>query len=663
MKMKVLWKKFLRTKLSIRLIYSFVLLAFLVSYIFLFRSLLLLSNIETAIRIIVLTVLGLLLLLYGFFDLVLLLTKKHKAVIFTSLIVIILSSGCIVGSAAINKVYGFISSIKKDTVIYTTNLIVMKNTTFENNDKFVVGMINNETDVEGNTLAYELIKKEKLNIKVEKYDTYFEILEKLYTGEIKGMFITSNYVAMYSGYEAYENIGKDVKEVFEYSKEMKNQDFIESKATVDKPFTILLMGVDSEHDGLKANAAFNGDTLMIISFNPHTLNATVFSIPRDTYVPIACLKGESSKINSSAAYGTKCVINTIQNLLDINIDYYVKMNFKGVVNLVDALGGIDITVPDKVNFCEQNSNRSFKQQDLLCIKSGYQHMNGEKALAFARHRKTLPAGDFQRVQHQQLVVEAIANSAKSLSSINDFYAILDAISKNMDTNMTTKEMLNLYNVGKSIVFGANSGQMITIQKTYLTGYDLTMYVNNLRGNVYTFQYYPQSLEEIKDALKITLEKKKAIVTKTFNFSVNDKYEEPIVGKKYYTVERNETLPSFKEKSLEYVKSWCEARNITIYVTEIVSGASGYDEELADGTVVSQSIGKGRLVKDLTSLTVGVIKKRSSIPDRTTSSTTTITSTSTTKREVNDDDINTTTTTKEVTTQAQTENGDNGIQLD
>lgn len=607
--MKIFWKKFRKTKLSIRLIYIFVLILFLISYGFLARSLLLLNGVETKLRIIVLCVLGTLFLLYSFFDLLLLLTKRHKTVIATSFVIMLISSISIIGSLAINKVYNLLDGISKEKIVYTTNLITLKDTKFANNKDFNVGIVNNETDIEGNVLAYELIKNEKLDITIEKYDTYFELLEKLYDGSLDGIFITSNYILMYEGYDAYENIGKEVKVHYELSKEMKNQDLIESSGTVTKPFTILLMGVDSTSDRLNANAAFNGDTLMIITFNPHTLSATVFSIPRDTYVPIACLKNnDSSKINSSAAYGTQCVINTVENLIDIDINYYVKINFKGVVDLVDALGGVDVTVPDKINFCEQNSKRSFKKEDLLCIKSGHQHMNGEQALAFARHRKTLPAGDFQRVQHQQLVVEGIANSAKSISSINDFYSILDAVSNNMDTNMSTNEMLNLYNVGKNMLFNSTKdGSMINIQKTYLTGYDLTMYVNNLRSRVYTFQYYEQSLEEIKEALKINLELIKPEITKTFNFSVNDKYEVPVIGKKYYTVQRNETIPDFSNKSLSYVKNWCESRNIAVNVTSIGPGASGYSQTLLNDTVIKQSVPRGKLVKEISSINVNVIK--------------------------------------------------------
>lgn len=598
--MKKFLKKFNNTKLSVRLVYIFVSIIFIFSYGYLFRSLLLLNNIETTLRVIALSVLGVLLLLYIIGNLLLLMSKKNKTVIFLSFIALLIAAVSLIGSLTINKVYGILDSMSKDKILYTTNMILLNDKEFSNTDDFKVGILNNETDVEGNILPKEYIKKEKLKVNVTEYDSNFELLEKLYGGELDAIFITSNYIIKFEGYDAYKNIENEVKVQFTYSKEMKNQDYIENPGTVDKPFTVLIMGVDSTSDVLNANQAFNGDTLMLMSFNPNTLNATVFSIPRDTYVPIACLKGESSKINSSAAYGSTCVINTIENLVDIKIDYYVKINFKGVVDLVNALDGIDITVPEKINFCEQNSKRSKKPEDLQCIKSGFQHMDGEQALAFARHRHTLPAGDFQRVQHQQLVVEAIANSAKNLKNVDAFFKVLDSISANIDTNMSTNQMMNLYNVGKSMIFSGNSGSMINIQKTYLTGYDLTMYVNNLRSSVYTFQYYEQSLEEIKHALKVTLELEKNEPVKTFNFSVNDTYEVPVIGKKYYTVKRQESIPNFKNKSIEYAKSWCEARGIEVFVNVTTS------EDYTNGTIINQSVRNGVLTTNVQTITFDVV---------------------------------------------------------
>lgn len=599
--MKKLFNKFKKTKLSIRLVYIFVSLIFIGSYAYIFKSILLLNNIENNLRVIGLVTLGFLLVLYLTGSFLLLMSKKNKTVVFLSFIAMIIASASICASLAINRIYDLLANMSKDKILYTTNLIMMNNTEFINNETFKVGILNNETDIEGSVLPKEYIKKNNLKVNVSEYESNFELLEKLYNGELNGIFITSNYIINYENYDAYKNIQEETKVQYTYSKEMKNQDYIENPTTVDKPFTVLIMGVDSTSDVLNANQAFNGDTLMLISFNPNTLNATVFSIPRDTYVPIACLKGESSKINSSAAYGSTCVINTIENLVDIKIDYYVKINFKGVVDLVNSLGGIDVTVPDKINFCEQNSKRSKKPEDLQCIKSGYQHMNGEQALAFARHRHTLPAGDFQRVQHQQLVVEGIANSAKTLKNVDAFFKVLDSISANIDTNMSTNQMMNLYNVGKNMIFSGNAGSMINIQKTYLTGYDLTMYVNNLRASVYTFQYYEQSLEEIKHALKVTLELESNEPIKTFNFSINDTYEVPVIGKKYYTVKRQESIPNFKNKTLDYAKNWCQARGITVVENYVQNPDYGND------IIINQSVRNGILTTGITSITLDIVK--------------------------------------------------------
>lgn len=208
------------------------------------------------------------------------------------------------------------------------------------------------------------------------------------------------------------------------------------------------------------------------------------------------------------------MINTIENLTDITIDYFVKINFKGVVNLVDALDGIDVNIdePDfkkngsvdcKGMVCEQNSNREFGEH-IVYIKPGMQHLNGEQALAYARNRHQWALSDFKRVEHQQAIVTAIANKVKTIRNINTFYKVLNAVSNNMDTNMETNQMLNFYNVGKNILLKSNfgEGEFLSIQKTFLSGYDQTVYQGY---NMYTYQYYEESLAEIVKAMKVNLE--------------------------------------------------------------------------------------------------------------------------------------------------------------
>ena len=595
-------KKFKKLSKKYRIIFYIVSVLFLVSIVFISQGLLLLKNIETGLRILFLIFVYLGFLVYLFISILLLFSKRGKSYIINSIFISIISIIFIVISIYINKTYNIVDRMNKDVVMYSSSLVVMKDTEFKNNSSFVVGMISDENDIEGNILANKLIDKKKLDkIDIKYYDNYLEMLGDLYNKSINGILVSTGYVVSFSGYDNYNNIGNETKIVYTYKEKRKNISLNSgSGKKLTEPFTILLLGVDSEVDGLKANQAFNGDTMMMITFNPTTLNTTVFSIPRDTYAPIACNGKRSNKINSSAAGGTTCVINTLKDLTGIDIDYYVKINFKGVVDLVEALDGIEVDVP--VDFCEQDSNREFGEHE-ICLKKGVQTLNGEAALALSRHRHSLPLGDFQRVQHQQLVVEAMAKKVKNIRSVNKFYEVLDAISKNIETNVSTDEMLNLYNVGKKMLLENDTN--INIEKTYLTGYDLTMLIPGL-GNVYTFQYYPESLNEIVKAMKVNLGLEEPTMIKTFNFSANYTYEVPVIGKQYYSVKRNEALPSFVGSSLEYLNTWANARGITVNTNYVTEGMDGYDEN-KNGIITSQSVSKGTLVSEVKSINVNVIK--------------------------------------------------------
>jgi hypothetical protein len=194
-----------------------------------------------------------------------------------------------------------------------------------------------------------------------------------------------------------------------------------------------------------------------------------------------------------------------------------------------------------------------------------------------------------------------------MKSVNDFYAVLEAISNNMVTNMSTAQLLSLYNVFKTAVIDGNNGSMINIQKTYLTGYNLNMIVSNISRTmpVYTYQYYESSLNEIKDALNVTLGKKQPTWIKTFNYSINETYEPTIIGKSYLSTSKNEALPNFVGKTLTEAKEWCAARNINVTTVEVTEGNSLYNSEYPNGTVVTQSALKGTLTSTLTNIVFGV----------------------------------------------------------
>lgn len=568
------------------------------------------SNFNLIFNIII-VFLYLYILLYLLFGLINMFTKKKIKYILLMFFTLILSTIMFIGSYNIIKIYKTIDNTQKKYVTYSSVMISMNNI----NEYNTIGMINSKNDPTGYILPKEMIKKENIKGSIKKYDDYISMLNDMYDGKIDSMFVQKDYITMFSSYEKFANIGNETKVVYSYSKKMENVDNISySTKDISEPFTILLMGVDGTGNGIAKNGSFNGDTLMLVSFNPKTLSATVFSIPRDTYVPIACNGNRENKINSSSYGGTSCVVNTIENLTKIKIDYYAKINFSGVVSLVDDLGGITVDVP--MTFCEQDSQRRFGEFE-LCMNKGVQELNGEQALALSRHRHSLPLGDFQRVQNQQLVVEAMVQKLKTVRDVNAFYKILNDVSNNIDTNMSTNQILGFFNTFKDMLVNKlhNSNQ-ISIQKTYLTGYDFTMNIPGM-GNVYTFQYYKESLNDITKAMKITLGLVKPTLTKSFEFDASENYEPQVAGKQYYNEERKETLPNFVGKDISNLKSWAGFRNIAININEIKSGNSLFDDSKPDGYILTQSVAAGRDVSTINSITVSVIVKEQIIDTTTT----------------------------------------------
>lgn len=471
--------------------------------------------------------------------------NKTKSYVWYFIFLIIFIVGELFVTINMNKISSSLSKITSNEAGYSSSIVVLKESDYESiddikNDDAKIGIINDTENQEGYVLPMQIVEDEKINEEnLASYDEYTQMLSDLYNGEIDAMFVSSSYVSLFANYEGYENIASETKAIYEKTQKTTKETSSTGK-TLDEPFTILLMGVDSNTNSLSKSNSFNGDTLMLITFNPHTMNATVLSIPRDTRVPIVCTRSKAkNKINSAALYGADCVMDTITNFTGIEIDYWVKVNFQGVISLVDALGGIDVDVP--YAFCESNSQRKFGKNTIY-VEKGYQTLNGEQALAFARNRHTWPqycgrkysnytSNDFVRGQNQQQIVKAIVNKLKDIRSLSEIYDILDILGDNVDTNIDRETMITGFDTFKNIIFNSKnitSDDFIGTQRLYLSGYDNTI------SGIYYFEYYKQSLKEITDAMEINLELKEPEMDKEFSFSINNPYEDTQIGKGTYS---------------------------------------------------------------------------------------------------------------------------------
>lgn len=254
-----------------------------------------------------------------------------------------------------------------------------------------------------------------------------------------------------------------------------------------EPFSILLLGVD-ERPGDIGRA----DTIMVATVNPDTEDVKLVSIPRDTLIELP-ESGNLDKINATYAYGGITeTMETVEHYLDIPIHYYAQINFQGLVDLINAVGGVDIDSP--LDFTVQDSE---EHANAIHIKKGLQHLNGEEALGYARMRKQDPRGDWGRQERQRQVIQAIIDETISISSLTNFNKIFDAIAPNLKTNLSGKA---IWTLGTNYANAARNIESLT-----LDGEAQYIYFPSYGQEVYVWSTYESRLEEIQNELQTHLQ--------------------------------------------------------------------------------------------------------------------------------------------------------------
>ncbi|MGG0249760.1 LytR family transcriptional regulator [Peribacillus frigoritolerans] len=220
-----------------------------------------------------------------------------------------------------------------------------------------------------------------------------------------------------------------------------------------EPFSMLMLGVD-ERDGDKGRS----DTMIVLTVNPQKKSVKMLSIPRDTRTEIVG-HGTQDKINHAFAFGgAKMSMDTVENFLDIPIDYYMKINMEGFKDIVDAVGGV--TVQNDLDFTS----------DGIHFAKGTHTLNGKEALAYSRMRHDDPSGDFGRQSRQRAIIEAVIKEGASLSSLTKYDEVFAALGNNIQTNLTFDDMMdiqkNYRDASKSITQSSLNGNGTKIDGIY-----------------------------------------------------------------------------------------------------------------------------------------------------------------------------------------------------
>ena len=243
-------------------------------------------------------------------------------------------------------------------------------------------------------------------------------------------------------WKSYSELDQTVTAMYE-SVETKNLREEEVSTDATEPISFALFGVDNGALGRDTDVG-RSDAIIIGTINPTTKTTTLSSIPRDSYAEMVDYNGLDGfpyydKITHAYAFGeTSMAINSVQQFLNIPIDYYVTANMQGIVDIINAVGGIEVVSP-----------LTFEYDNFEFVEGESVELDGQAALAFARMRHDDPAGDAGRQDREKMVVEALLNKIVSLDSLKNYREILDTLSANVKTNLSFDELVNLQSKYKS----------------------------------------------------------------------------------------------------------------------------------------------------------------------------------------------------------------------
>ena len=336
-----------------------------------------------------------------------------------------------------------------DSKATMTSIVVLKSSSIKKEKDLkgkTIGTILDMDKVATNRMLKDL-DSDNIKYKTKDYSTLDDMMEAFYAGEVDAICLNEKYRDILHESEAYFNFQTDSRVVHQnvhYTKVEKNDNPSDPVNDISKDaFTVLVSGNDSY--GTLQDSNTRSDANLLLTVNPKTGTILMTSIPRDYYVELvcpeddpelACPEGSSDKLTHSGLMGVKSTEETIEKALGIKINYNVRINFSSVVNLVDALDGIDLDIKkgEEVDIFYVNSQPG--------LSVGKHHVDGETALAFARERHAYLDGDNQRVRNQQKVFKAIFKRIVSPKMITNYGKFMDALAVAFDTNLSGDEISN-----------------------------------------------------------------------------------------------------------------------------------------------------------------------------------------------------------------------------
>ena len=270
------------------------------------------------------------------------------------------------------------------------------------------------------------------DIATEEYDSLAEQAQALHNGEVDAIIYNEGYTGILE--EAFEGYSQNTKIIYSHSIRSEVEDQSVDVAVQDETFSVYISGIDV-FGPIETNS--RSDVNIIAVVNPVSHQILLVTTPRDYYVEIPGVSGgQKDKLTHAGIYGVDASMSTLEQLYDTEIQFYARVNFTSLIEIVDALGGVDVE-------SEYAFTTSGDSGRVVNVVQGTNHFNGEEALAFSRERQNVPGGDNQRGKDQQAVITAMIKKMVSPAILTGANGILNSVSGNVETNMSESQIQEL----------------------------------------------------------------------------------------------------------------------------------------------------------------------------------------------------------------------------
>ena len=358
--------------------------------------------------------------------------KKKIAKVFTLLLLIF---GITLGSIGVFGIQQFVSVTSKlnETAAvsnYTMSIAVLKDSEIESVsqlDSVAAPIDNDQENVQ--KLIDDIKKNQQKTLTVTSIESYLESYKQLQSGEVKAIVLNEAFENIIES--EYPNHADTIKKIYIMGVKKKVKG---PKASKGNGMTIYVSGIDTYGP---INSVSRSDVNILMTVNTDTKEVLLTTTPRDSYVPIADGgNNQYDKLTHAGIYGVDASIHTLENLYDIDINYYARLNFTSFLKLIDLLGGIDVYNDQEFN-AHTNNGKHYPVGNL--------HLNSTDALGFVRERYALADGDRDRGRNQQKVITAIIQKLTSTEVLTNYSAVIQGLQESVQTNMPVEVMTDLVN--------------------------------------------------------------------------------------------------------------------------------------------------------------------------------------------------------------------------